>query len=125
MRSLIGLVVTLLIVFGAYKVFFAQLQSTGSAAPAQTIDVVGVKNDLVSIAQAERIYQTDHNTYGTIDQLTSSGAMSMAKSGREGYTYDAEVSANSFRVVAHCPAAANPGCSNYAIDETMNVRTIP
>ena len=125
MRSLLGLVITLLIVFGAYKLFFAQLQSTGSAAPARAIDVAGVKNDLVAIAQAERVYQAEHSAYGTLDQLTSSGAMNMSKTGRNGFTYDAEASAASFRVVAHCPAAANPGCSNYAIDETMNVTTLP
>jgi hypothetical protein len=125
MRSLIGLILTLLIVFGTYKLFFAQLQSTGSAAPTRTVDVAGVKNDLVSIAQAERIYQAEHSTYTTLDQLTSSGAMSMAKTGRDGYTYDVEASATSFRVVAHCPAAANPGCSNYAIDNSMTITVLP
>ena len=125
MRSLAGLIIVLLIVFAAYKLFFAQLQSTGSASPQRSIDVVGVKNDLVAIAQAERMYQAEHSTYGTLDQLTSSGAMTLAKSGRNGYTYDAEASASNFRVIAHCPAAANPGCSNYAIDETMDVRTLP
>jgi hypothetical protein len=125
MRSLVGLLLTLLIIFGAYKLFFAQLQSTGSAAPARTIDVTGVKNDLVSIAQSERIYQTQHASYGTLDQLTSSGAMSMAKTGRDGYTYSVDATASSFRVVAQCPAAANPGCSNYAIDDSMTITTLP
>lgn len=125
MRSLIGLILTLLIVFGTYKLFFAQLQSTGSAAPTRTVDVAGVKNDLVSIAQSERIYQAEHSAYGSLDQLTSSGAMSMAKTGRDGYTYDVDASATSFRVVAHCPAAANPGCSNYAIDNSMTISALP
>jgi hypothetical protein len=125
MRSLIGLVIVLLIVFGGYKLFFAQLQSTGSAQPTRTIDVVGVKNDLLSIAQAERIYQAEHSSYTTLDQLTSSGALSMTKSGRDGYTYNAEGSANNFQVVANCPVATTPGCTNYAIDDTMEVRAIP
>ena len=124
MRSVVGLMLTLLIVFGTYKLFFAQLQSTGSAAPTRTVDVAGVKNDLVSIAQSERIYQAEHSAYGSLDQLTSSGAMSMAKTGRDGYTYDVDASASSFRVVAHCPAA-NPGCSNYAIDNSMTISTLP
>ena len=124
MRSLVGLILTLLIVFGTYKLFFAQLQSTGSAAPTRTVVVAGVKNDLVSIAQSERIYQAEHSAYGSLDQLTSSGAMSMAKTGRDGYTYDVDASATSFRVVAHCPAAADPGCSNYAIDNSMTISTL-
>jgi hypothetical protein len=125
MRSLIGLVITLLIVFVSYKLFFAQLQATGSAQPTRTVDVVGVKNDLLSIAQAERVYQAEHSSYATLDQLTSSGALSMTKSGREGYSYSAEPSANSFRVVANCSAATTPGCVNYSIDETMEVRSTP
>jgi hypothetical protein len=125
MRSLVGLIFALLIVFATYKLFFSELQSTGSAAPARTIDVVGVKNDLIAIAQAERVYQVEHSSYATLEQLTASGAMSMPKTGRGGYAYDVDASTDRFQVVAHCPAAANPGCSNYAIDETMQVSTVP
>lgn len=125
MRSLVGLIFALAIVFVTYKLFFSELQSTGSAAPARAIDVVGVKNDLIAIAQAERVYQVEHSSYGTLEQLTTSGAMSMSKTGRGGYAYDVDAATDRFQVVAHCPAAANPGCSNYAIDETMQVRTIP
>jgi len=125
MRSLAGLVVVLLIAFAGYKLFFNQLQATGSSQPNHAIDVVGVKNDLIAIAQAERVYQTEHSSYTTLDQLTSSGALSMTKSGRDGYTYSAEASPSSFRIVANCPTATIPGCSSYAIDETMEVRSIP
>jgi hypothetical protein len=125
MRGLIGLVIVLAIVFVSYKLFFAQLQATGSAQPTRTIDVVGVKNDLLAIAQAERVYQAEHSSYATIDQLTSSGALSMQKSGRDGFTYSADASPSSFRVIATCPAATTPGCTNYAVDETMEVRSIP
>ncbi len=124
MRSLIGLILVLLIVFAVYKLYFSQLQSTGSAAPARTIEVTGVKNDLVAIAQAERMYQAEHGSYATLEQLGSGGAMTIAKTGRQGYTYAAEPSGNSFRVEARC-SASDPGCLNYAIDETMEIRTIP
>jgi hypothetical protein len=125
MRSLIGLLLALLIVFATYKLFFNQLQSTGGASPARSIDVAGVKNDLVAIAQAERIYQVEHSSYATLEQLVSSGAMALAKPGRNGYTYEAEPSDTTFRIVAHCPVGANPGCSSYAVDETMDVRPLP
>ena len=125
MRSLIGLMFVLLIVFISYKLFFNQLQSTGSASPTRSVDVAGVKNDLVAIAQAERMYQVEHSSYATLEQLKASGAMAMAKTARDGYTYEAEPSGTTFRVVAHCPATANPGCSNYAIDETMDLRPVP
>jgi hypothetical protein len=75
MRSMIGLVVTLLIVFAGYKMFFTQMQSASGGAPAQSISSTGAKNDLIAIAQAERLYQAEHGSYTTLDQLSSGGAM--------------------------------------------------
>jgi hypothetical protein len=129
MRSLgglIGLLVAVLIGSLIYKYYFTQ-SSTGAAVttPTQTIDVVGVKGDLLTIAQSERAYQAEHGSYASLDELVSSGAMSMAKPGRDGYTYGVETSADSFRVVAHCPSTSSPGCTNYAIDQTMEVQTAP
>jgi hypothetical protein len=125
MRSLIGLLVVLVIVLLSYKLYFSQLQSAGGAAPARTINLVGVKNDLLSIAQAERVYQAEHSSYASLTELTSSGAMGMSKPGRDGYTYEVEMSASSFRVVAHCPAVTSPGCTDYAVDDAMDVHTAP
>ena len=122
--NLAGLLVVALIAVLAYKFYFSQ-QSGGTATPKQTIDVVGVKNDLIAIAQAERAYQAEHNSYGSLGDLTSSGEMSMARPGRDGYTYEVETSSDSFRAVAHCPAATMPGCTSYAIDQTMEIQPVP
>ena len=124
--SLIGLIVVLVISGLIYKNYFAQTQSAGTGTPAQTIDVVGVKNDLIGIAQAERNYQVQHDSYASsVDELVSSGAMTLTKPGREGYTYSIETSGESFRVIAHCPSATFPGCTNYAVDQTMEVQPAP
>jgi hypothetical protein len=128
MRSLGGLVGLLVVALFAglfYKYYFSSAQSPGAATPMQTIDVVGVKNDLVAIAQAERLYQAEHGAYTSLDELTSSGAMSMKKTGRGGYTYEVETSATGFRAIARCPAATIPGCANYAVDQTMEVQPAP
>src|SRR5271167_4784750 len=121
MRSLggfIGLLAVLLTGLWIYSKYFTQSSTgTGVIAPTQTIDVVGVKSDLLGIAQAERVYQAQHGSYASMDELVSSGAMTMAKPGRDGYTYDVETSADSFRVVAHCPSTTSPGCTNYAVDQ--------
>ncbi len=115
---LIGAAVTLYI----YKTQLTQSQAAGAGTPAQTINVVGVKNDLLSIAQAERAYQAEHNSVASLDELVSSGEMSMKKSGRDGYTYDVEPSGDGFRVTARCAVA---GCTNYVVDQSMEVRTEP
>ena len=126
LRTLISLLVVALIGAFVYKYYFSQQSpDTGGATPVQTIDIVGVKNDLIAIAQSERIYQAQHGSYASLHELASSGAMAMSKPGRDGYTYDAETSAASFRIVAHCPSATSPGCSNYAIDQTMEVQAVP
>jgi hypothetical protein len=125
--SVLGLLVVVLIGGLTYKFYFEKSASVSgaSATPAQTIDVVGVKNDLLSIAQAERIYQAEHGAYGSMDDLVSSGTLSLRQSGRDGYTYDVNTSSDSFQIVAQCPAATNPGCANYSIDQTMEMQAAP
>jgi hypothetical protein len=124
--SLAGLLVVALIAALTYKFYFEKSPGvSGAETPQQTIDVVGVKSDLLAIGQAERLYQAQHGSYGSIDDLVSSGAMSFRKSGRDGYTYDVNASADSFQVTAHCPAATVPGCTNYFVDQTMNVQAAP
>jgi len=124
--SLAGLLVVALIAALTYKFYFQKSPAVnGAQTPAQTIDVVGVKSDLLAIGQAERLYQAQHGSYGSIDDLVSSGAMSFRKSGRDGYTYDVNASTDSFQVIAHCPAATIPGCTNYSVDQTMNIQAAP
>ncbi len=127
MRSIGGFVSLLAVALIAglvYKYYFSQGQSAGVTTPRQTIDVVGVKNDLVAIGQAERLYQAEHGSYASLDDLVSNGAMTMKK-GRGGYTYEAETSTDSFHVTAHCPSDTAPGCTSYAIDQTMEVQPAP
>jgi hypothetical protein len=128
MRSIggiLGLLAVAVIAALTYKYYFAQGQSSGVTTPRQTIDVVGVKNDLIAMGQAERVYQAEHGSYASLDDLVSSGGMSMKKTGRGGYTYEGEASADSFRVTARCPSDTAPGCTSYAIDQTMEVQAAP
>ncbi|MFZ3218050.1 MAG: hypothetical protein WA192_18470 [Candidatus Acidiferrales bacterium] len=122
MKSLVGLLVVALIVGLAYKFYFAQLHAAGAGTPTQVIDIVGVKNDLLGIAQAERAYQAEHGSYVSLDELTSSGELLMKRTNRDGYTYDVDTSDGSFRAIAHCPEATSPGCTSFAIDPSMEVR---
>jgi len=119
------MLVVLVISLFIYKYYFGSAQQAmGPAGPMQTIDVIGVKNDLLGIAQAERVYWAQHNTYGSMDDLVSSGALAIKKSGRPGYTYDEESSSESFRVTARCTGPVPPGCTNFAIDQSMEVVSV-
>ncbi len=85
MKSLAGLLVVALIAGIAYKYYFSKMESEGTGTPAQTIDVAGVKNDLIGIAQAERAYLAEHGSYASLDDLVSSGELTMKRSSRNGY----------------------------------------
>jgi hypothetical protein len=122
MKSLAGLLIVALLAALVYKYYFSSLQSAGTGTPAQTIDVVGVKDDLIGIAQAERAHQAMHGSYTSLDELISSGDLTMKQTGRNGYTYSVETADQSFRAIAHCPTGTFPGCSNYAVDQTMEVQ---
>ncbi len=123
--NLVAVLVVALIVGWIYKSYLKNQQAAPIAHPRQTIDAIGVQNDLLAIAQAERMYQVEHNAYGSLDDLVSSGTMNRKTSGRDGYSYEAEVSPEGFRIVAHCPSDAVPGCTNYAVDQTMQVAPTP
>lgn len=124
MRSLIGLLITAVIVVLGYWIYASKMQSSITpGAPAQVISTVGVQSDLLSIAEAERTYWAQHGSYVSVDELYSSGTLAAQKSGRDGYTYSAETSSSGFTVTARCHAA--PACPNFAIDQTMQVRQVP
>jgi hypothetical protein len=123
--NLVGLLVVALIAVLVYKFYFSKTGDGGTATPMQTIDVVGVKNDLLAIAQAERLYQAQHGNYASLEELNSSGAMSVTKTNRDGYTYEVQTTAADFHVIAHCPAATQPGCVNYSVDPSMEVSAAP
>lgn len=117
------LIVAVIIIF-AYSYFFKKSESAGVSTPASTIDSVGAKNDILAIAQAERLYQAEHGSYTSLDELNSSGALSVAKTGRAGYHYEVETSDGAFRVIARCEVSGMP-CNSYSVDQTMEVHAEP
>src|SRR5271168_4827663 len=125
MRGLAGLLVVALFAGVLYKYYFANLQVAGSATPADVIDIVGVKNDLLGIAMAERAYSAEHGTYASLDELISSDQLIMKSTTHNGYTYSVDTGNQTFRAIAHCPEETNPGCTSLMVDETMEVQAEP
>ena len=118
--GLLGLVIALGVGYFIFKAQYTQ-GPTGGAPPKQVIDVVGVKNDLLAIAQAERMYLASHGTYASLEQLQQDGAITFSGTNRRGYNYTAEVSGEHFRIVATPVDPAKAGWPTLAIDETMQV----
>lgn len=129
MRAAMGLV-SIVIVLGVGYWFYASSLKTSEAtaagqAPAQMISTVGMKSDLLSIAQAERIYQASHDSYASLDELYSSGALTAKKAGRDGYTYSAETSSDGFTITARCQAQSSAPCASFSIDQNMQIQQLP
>ena len=96
-------------------------------APTQTISLTGVRADLLQIAQAERMYIAQNGHCATLDELTSSNSLGMARSERDGYSYSIECSGGDFSVTARHAAAAAGSPIRYpthAIDQAMEVREV-
>ena len=129
-RSLgfIGLLIVLGI--GAY-IYMRQAQSvtpgggvTGGATPLSTIDVLGVKNDLIALANAERRHVATEGKYASIDELRSNGDISMPTNHRGPYEYSAETTESGFRITATYSGPPAPGVpQTLSIDETLQVKT--
>ncbi|MBI1941093.1 MAG: hypothetical protein HYS33_06265 [Acidobacteria bacterium] len=95
---------------------------TGGAPPQQVIDVAGVRNDLVAIGQAERLYLASHGTYASIEELRNDGAITFSGMNRRGYNYVAEIQDGlRFRITATPADPEKEGWPTLSIDETMRV----
>jgi hypothetical protein len=115
------------VVIGLY-LYSRQAQSimggTNAAAPSTTYNVIGIRNDLLALANAERSHFALEGKYVSLDELRSSGDISMKANNRGLCSYAASVSETSFRITATCSGQAAPGTpSRFSIDETMQINS--
>ncbi len=122
-RAIAFLAVLAAVVVGAWY----YMKSTQSASPAgtnnptATVNLAGVKNDLVTLANAERRHFASEGKYVSIDELRSAGDISMPSNNRGPYSYSADVTATGFRVTATCSGACAGLPASFSIDETMQI----
>jgi hypothetical protein len=128
MRALAGLLAAVAVAFGVYYFYLKKMPSTDEGtAPTQAISLTGVRSDLLQIAQAERGNIALNSKCVSLEELISSGALTVSRKERDGYTYEVNCSGSDFEVVAEHPAAAaGPGIHypKLAIDGTMTVREV-
>jgi hypothetical protein len=119
--ALLGLVIVLGIGYYFYRQ--ALEPSPGEkVSPIQQVDVTGVKSDLLSIAQAERLYLTGHSSYGTLEELQQDGSLNFGGVNRRGYNYVAEIDgASHFKVTARPARNDRENWPTLSIDETLNI----
>ena len=109
---------------GAY-IYMRQTQSVTSAGgsnPTATVDLIGVRNDLLAIAQPERSHLAVQGSYVSIVTLRSQNELAMTRNNRGPYNYSAEITDSSFRVVATYAGPAGSGMpQTLSVDQTMQV----
>ena len=119
--SVLGLVIVLAIIWFVMKSQFSS-GPTGGQPPKEVIDVVGVKSDLLAIAQAERMNLASHGSYASVDELQQDGSITFSGANRRGYNYSADVDdGQHFKITAAPSDPAKAGWPTLSIDETMQV----
>jgi hypothetical protein len=74
------------------------------------------------MAQAERARFALKGNYASLDQMRADGDMTMTHTQRGPYTYSAEVSDSSFRIVATYTGPDSPAAvKTISIDQTMQI----
>lgn len=118
--TLLGLVVVLAIIYLFYAKWAGKPGPTSR--PQQQIDLVGVKSDLLAIAQAERMYLAVNGSYASLDQLRQDGSITYSTTGRRGYNYFADIDdGQHFKITATPADPARSDWPSFFIDETMQV----
>jgi hypothetical protein len=117
----IGLLIAVAI--GAF-LYSKQAQSLpGGSSPKTTIDVVGVRNDLMVIANAERRRLASDGKYVSLDELRANNDISMPSNSRGPYSYSVETGDNTFRVTAIYSGSDPSAPHSISVDQTMQVTT--
>lgn len=126
MKAFAAILVAAAIMGGIYIFYMKKMPTTDAGtASTQAISLTGVRMDLTQIANAERAYLVSNAKCATLDDLTSSGSMNLARSGRDGYTYEVQCGeGNEFAVIArHAPAPPDSPIRYpiLAIDQNMQI----
>ena len=117
--GILGLLFVVAIIWFVVKSQFSQ-GPAGAQPPAETINVVGVKSDLLAIAQAERVYLASHGSYASMDELQQEGSLSFSGVDRRGYNFTAEIDdGQHFKITGRPSDPAKATWPTVTIDDTM------
>jgi|SRR6516164_5109120 len=123
MGRAIGFLVLVITVGIAGYLYMQQTKSvtTVGSNPQTTIDVTAVRNDLVTIATAERNYFASNGKYVSLDELKSTGDVTIPN--RANYSYSAETSESTFKIIALYSGSDPKAPKRLTVDQTMALTT--
>jgi hypothetical protein len=119
--GLLGLIIALAIGYFIFKAEFTQGPMKG-APPKQVIDVVSIKDEMVTMGQAERMYLASHGSYATLDQLQQEGSLTFKGDNFRGYNLSIDVDDGQHFTVTATPAdAATAGGPTFTMDDSLQI----
>ena len=116
--------IAVLIVVGVGFVYYlksTQAVSPPGGNPKATVEITGVQQDLLAIANAERRYNASNGKYVSLDELISSGELSMERTTRGPYSYSVDVEEQSFVARAHADSPPQGAPANITVGTSMTV----
>jgi hypothetical protein len=117
----IGTMIVMAVGMYIYSIQLKDTSTTGAGgSPTGTANIVGVKNDLIGIANAERAYFATQQKYASLDELISGNYLTIARQ-RPPYIYDVEITSSGFQATATRDSAGAP--AQLWIDETMQIKS--
>src|SRR5271167_795769 len=119
----LGLMIVLCVGAWLYTRQAKSVMPAGSGNIRAVVDVTGVQDDLLAIANAERSQFALEGKYLSLDELRSKAVINLPASGRAGYTYSVDAGGNAFRVVASYSGPPGAAPQTITIDQTMEIRT--
>jgi hypothetical protein len=123
MRRSFGLIAALIVPAVGGFLYSRRIQtfSPNGETPKSMVDVVAVRSDLITIANAERVYWVTNSKYGSLDDLMKDGAIH--RTGRPDYVYAAEAGESSFKIIATYSGSDPYAPKRLSIDETMALKS--
>jgi hypothetical protein len=115
----IALIVVVAIGGYLYTKQVQSVTSVGGSTPTTTIDVTGVRNDLLALANAERQYFASNGKYASLEELLSNSGIPIPR--RPNYSYSVETAENNFKIIATYSGPDPKAPKHIAIDETMAI----
>jgi hypothetical protein len=123
MGRALGFISAIIVVGIGLYIYMQQVQTVTpvGSIPQTTIDVTGVQNDLLAIAQAERRYWATNTRYASLAELGANGDIEVPT--RAHYTYSAEAGETEFRIIATYSGPDPTAPKRITVDQTMALRS--
>ncbi len=124
MGRIFGFVGTVVVLAAGMYIYANQAKSAmsvgGATTPTGTVNITGVRSDLLSLASAERNYYAQNGKYASLEDLISEKYVTMQRE-RPPFSYDISTTSSGFQVTATRSTPGSP--AKMWIDETMQVQS--